>query len=354
VSSNRSGFGARAAALLGRALAAALPALLLGLPIRGAEAVPRPPGLVDLHVDLPYQYGYKQASFEHGSGQFAARDLKRAGVIGVVLPLFIPARVSPEGPRLQDLQSSYQRVVSAIAVTPPFAPPGCEAPAGSVRTWLAFEGAGPLADRPGELASWVERGVRSVGLVHTRRNALASSSGDPGPVTEGLSDAGRELVRRAQALGVAVDVSHASDLALRDILELAKATRVPVIATHSDARALVNEARNLDDESLRAIASTGGVIGVNFHSKFLARGRRAKIADVVRHVQHLVRIAGVDHVAIGSDFEGDISPPEDLPNVRALPRLSRALSAAGLSDAAIERIFGLNALRVLCGAKSPG
>jgi membrane dipeptidase len=328
----------------------------LALPLRGAEAVPRPPGLVDLHVDLPYQYGYRQAAFAHGSGQFRARDLLRAGVAGVVLPLFVPARVSPSGPRLEDLESSYQRVVSAISITLPYAPPGCAAPAGHVRTWLGFEGAGPLADRPQDLVSWVARGVRSVGLVHTKKNALATSSGDPSPVSEGLSEQGRELVRQALALGVAVDVSHASDLALRDVLELAKGKQVPVIATHSDARALVNEARNLDDDSVRAIASTGGVIGVNFHSKFLVNGRRAKIADVVRHVRHLVRVAGVEHVAIGSDFEGDIRPPEDLPNVRALPRLVAALSAAGLSQAAIERIFGLNALRVLCsssGAEPP-
>lgn len=337
--------------LLRAGLFSLLTLLLIGLPLRGAEAVPRPPGLVDLHVDLPYQYGYKKAAFAHGTGQFAAHDLQKAGVMGVLLPLFVPARVSPEGPRLSDLEASYQRVVSAISSTPPYAPPGCSAPEGRVRTWLAFEGAGPLAARPELLDAWVERGLRSVGLVHTRRNALASSSGDPAPVTEGLSQAGRELVRRAQALGVAVDVSHASDLAVRDVLALSKESQVQVIATHSDARALVNEPRNLDDDALRGIAATGGVVGVNFHSKFLARGRRAKIADVVRHVQHLIRIAGVEHVAIGSDFEGDISAPEDLPNVRALPRLVLALSAAGLSREAIERVFGLNALRVLCGGK---
>jgi membrane dipeptidase len=331
----------------------ALTLLLLGLPLRGAETAPRPFGLVDLHVDLPYQYGYKGATFAHGTGQFAARDLLRAGVVGVVLPLFVPARVSPEGPRIDDLEASYQRVISAISVTRPYAAPGCAASAARVRTWLAFEGAGPLAERPEALDGWVARGVSSVGLVHTRGNALASSSGDPPPVSAGLSDAGRALVRRAQSLGVAVDVSHASDLAVRDVLALANESHVPVIATHSDARALVNEARNLDDDTLRAIAHTGGVVGVNFYTKFLARGRRAKIADVVRHVQHLIRIAGVDHVAIGSDFEGDITPPADLPNVRALPRLSGALGAAGLSADAIERVFGLNALRVLCGGKAP-
>jgi membrane dipeptidase len=110
--------------------------------------------------------------------------------------------------------------------------------------------------------------------------------------------------------------------------------------------------RNLDDAGLRAIAASGGVIGVNFHSPFLVRGRRAKLDDVVRHVLHLVRVAGVEHVAIGSDFEGDIRPPEDLPDVSGLPRLAVALGRAGLSDTAIARIFSLNALRVLCAARA--
>jgi membrane dipeptidase len=202
------------------------------------------------------------------------------------------------------------------------------------------------------LDEWVLRGVRSVGLVHTRKNALATSSADPAPQSEGLSPAGRELVRRAGALGVAIDVSHASDRALSDVVELAKATNSTVIATHSNARALADVPRNLDDAGIRAIAASGGVIGVNFHSPFLVRGRRAKVSDVVRHVLYLVRVAGVDHVALGSDFEGDIRPPEDLPDVSGLPRLAAALGRAGLSPAAIARIFSLNALRVLCATRA--
>jgi membrane dipeptidase len=333
-------------------LLAALALLLVRLPARGAEPVPRSPGVVDLHVDLPYQYGFQGAAFARGSGQFPAHDLLRAGVVGVVLPLFVPARVSPSGPRLEDLEASYQRVISAIAETPPFAPPGCAEAPGRVRTWFAFEGAGPLAGRPDDLDRWAARGVRSLGLVHTRNNALASSSGNGQSDAEGLTPAGRELVLRAQALALPIDVSHASDHALRDVIELAQRAAVPVIATHSDARALANERRNLDDDSLRAIAHTGGVIGVNFHSKFLVSGRRATLRDVVREVLYLVRVAGVDHVAIGSDFEGDISPPTGLSSVRAMPRLAQRLLAAGLSRDAVERIFARNALRVLCAGSA--
>jgi membrane dipeptidase len=93
-------------------------------------------------------------------------------------------------------------------------------------------------------------------------------------------------------------------------------------------------------------------VGVNFHSRFLVKGRRATLDDVVRHVRYLVRVAGIDHVAIGSDFEGDILPPRGLEDVRAMPKLSQALEHAGLSRSAVEHVFGLNALRVLCGGRA--
>jgi len=324
------------------------------LPALGAETEHRPPPVIDLHVDLAYQHGYEGQSFAVGTGQFRASELLSAGVEGVLLPLFIPRRVSPEGPRKQDLEAAYARVFAALVATPPYALPGCLAPAGRTRTWLAFEGAAPLADAPLELASWVARGVRSVGLVHTRANALASSSGDRAPEPFGLTERGRDLVRAAHALGVSIDVSHASSRALADVAELSRASGVPFIATHSNARALADHPRNLTDPELRAIAASGGVVGVNFHSAFLVRGRRATLADVVRHVRHLVRVMGVEHVAIGSDFEGDIQPPAELRSARDFPALARALERAGLSRDAVARIFAGNARRVLCRGSGLG
>jgi len=340
---------ARRGRLLDMALAFALMLVLARLPARGAEPAPRPVGIVDLHVDLPYQVGYQGLAFERGSGQFPASELLRAGVVGVVLPLFVPARVSSSGPRLSDLEASYQRVIGALAHTEPYAAPGCAKAPGRVRTFLGFEGAAPLSATPAALDDWVARGLRSVGLVHTSNNALATSSGERGAPSSGLSAEGRALVQRAAALHVPVDVSHASDRATREVIALASAAKVPVIASHSNARALADVPRNLADSEISAIAKSGGVVGVNFHSRFLVKGRRATLDDVVRHVRYLVRIAGVEHVAIGSDFEGDILPPLGLSDVRAMPKLARALEQSGLSRDAVEHIFGLNALRVLCG-----
>ena len=332
------GFAALAACVVSSALA-----------VRGAAgAASTSFPVVDLHVDLSYEHNFKGKAFDVGTGQFSVRALRQGGVSGVVLPLFVPRDASPSGPRLSDLEDSYARVSQALQHTPPFASAGCVAPSGSVRTFFAFEGAGPLAADPDRLAVWASRGLRIVGLVHTYANELASSSGDSPQQAFGLTELGRAFVRRAFALGLVVDVSHASDRAVSDILTIARETHGVVVATHSNARALADHPRNLTDDELRGIAATGGVVGVNFHGPFLVRGRRAKLSDVVAQIEHLTRVAGIDHVAIGSDFEGDIRPPAELADASRFPALSAALARAGVDEPSIRKIFAENALRVLC------
>jgi membrane dipeptidase len=311
-----------------------------------------PMPVVDLHVDASYQFNFKGREFAAPGGQFSVEAIQLGGVSGVVLPLFVPRNASPAGPRLADLERSYRRLSEALLRTPPFASAGCAASPGAVRTFYAFEGAGPLADDPDSLQLWAKRGLRIVGLVHTYANELASSSGDPMPKPFGLTEKGLTFVRRAFALELAVDVSHASDRALTDIVALANELHGVVVATHSNARALADHPRNLSDAQLRAVAATGGVIGVNFHGSFLARGRRARLADVVRLVLHLREVAGIDHVAIGSDFEGYIRPPPELRDASRYPVLATALMQAGLSAADVRKIFAQNALRVLCSERA--
>ncbi|MBN2192191.1 MAG: membrane dipeptidase [Polyangiaceae bacterium] len=332
------------------ASAGLLAAMVTGFPSPSAAdgelAVP----VVDLHVDLSYQLNFKGRSVGRGTGQWLSTELVRAGVAGVVLPLYVPHEVAPGGPRLGDIERSYQQLFSALAVTEPFGLPGTVPGVRRVRTWLAFEGAAPFAGRADALAAWVARGLRILGLVHTHDNALATSSG-AGPefraVATGLTVAGREVVERALALGVAADVSHASDAVVADVLAMARAVGRPVVATHSNARALAAHPRNLTDEQIRGIAATGGVVGVNFHGPFLAVGRRAALDDVVRHVRHVVRQGGIEHVALGSDFEGGILAPRGLEDVRGYPRFGAALLASGMSRNDVERVCATNALRVL-------
>ncbi len=321
--------------------------MLADSPPTAAQATPIP--VVDLHVDIAYQHNYQGKPFAEATGQYRASELLAAGVAGVVLPLFVPHRVSPDGPRASDYEESYARVFNELARTEPFLLPGCHAAPGHVRTWLAFEGAAPLAHDPDPQAvlRWVMRGVRSFGLVHTKSNALASSSNDASP-SYGLTEAGRRVVHEVNQAGAVVDLSHASDRAAREILALGVADGVPVIATHSNARAIADHPRNLSDDLLRAVAKTGGVVGVNFHSPFLARGRPATLSDVVAHVRHMVKVMGVDHVAVGSDFEGDITPASGMSDVNGFQKLGADLEQAGFTRPEIEKMFSGNALRVLC------
>jgi len=330
----------------------AVAAALIPLPFRGAAAAETSPPVVDLHVDLSYRVNYRGGSLARGSGQYPAAELARAGVAGVVLPLFVPYDVSPTGPRLEDLTRSRARLLELIPSVPPYALPGCGAKDGSVKTWFSFEGAAPLAGDRSAAKAWVARGVRIFGLVHTHDNALATSSSG-GDKTQGLTQLGRDLVHDVDAAGGIVDVSHASDATVADVLSEAAKDGAAVVATHSDARALVPNPRNLTDDQIRAVARTGGVVGVNFHSRFLVPRGRATIADVVRHVVHLVRVAGASHVAIGSDYEGDIDPPVGMESVRGFPRLFAALRRAGISRDDAAHVFGENALRLLCPREVP-
>jgi membrane dipeptidase len=324
--------------------------LLLGALTSASAAAEPTYSVVDLHVDLPYQLGFHGRPLREGSGQASLSALRAGGAYGVVLPLFVPHDVSPTGPRKSDLEEQYLRVLGELFHGEGLALPGCgEADGqGRVHTWLSFEGAGPLADAPESLDAWVARGIRVVGLVHTEHNALASSSGDQHPADYGLTEAGKQLLRRAHALGVAVDVSHASDRAIDDVLALARETGGVVVATHSNARALCDHPRNLSDAQLRGIAATGGVVGLNFHSPFVVRGRAATLADVVRQAKYLVQVAGIEHVALGADFEGGVRPAKGLEDASHYPDLARALRSAGLSEAAVRKVFSENALRVLC------
>lgn len=326
---------------------------LFGLPVRGAAAEARPFAVVDLHVDLPYRHSFKGESFARGLGEFPAAELRRAGVVGVLLPLFVPQWVSAEGPRAADYERSYEQTFARLLETPPYALPGCGVgragtEARSVQTWLAFEGAGHLEPDLASVGSWMLRGVRSFGLVHTEHNELATSSGRPQRAGTGLTPRGRELVSVIQELGGLIDVSHASDAATDEILDQAQAVGAVVIASHSNARALAAHPRNLEDRQLRRIAETGGVIGINFHQPFLSASGRASLRDVVRQIQHVSRVAGIDHVALGSDFEGGIRPVPELRDATRYRVLAEALLAAGFGPAEVRKVMAENALRVLC------
>jgi membrane dipeptidase len=318
--------------------------------------------VIDLHVDLPYRSLYKGKGFSTGSGQFTSDQLLQGGVRGVVLPMFVPTD-APSGQSRQEFERSYSHVFRSLLSTPPYSLPGCAVRrAGSevrqISTWLAFEGAAAVGADEVALRKWSLRGVRSFGLVHTDDNSLSGSSGK-GPYFRrnagGLSEEGKRFVELVAEVGGLVDVSHASDEATEDVLVISERLKRPVLATHSNARALSPHPRNLTDDHIRRIARTGGIVGVNFHQPFLrtSPGVGAGLKEVLQQIRYIENVGGIEAVAIGSDFEGGITPVPELYHIGTLPRLSEALRRDGMPEDDIEKVFSRNAYRVLCQSSAP-
>jgi membrane dipeptidase len=215
-----------------------------------------------------------------------------------------------------------------------------------------IEGAEAIDPELDTLQVLYQAGLRSLGITWSRPNQFGTGvpfafpqSPDVGP---GLTDAGKELVRACNRLGVMVDLSHLNEKGFWDVAKLSDA---PLVATHSGVYALCASARNLTDRQLDAVRDSDGVVGVNFHVGFLRAdgGRDAattSLTEIVRHVDYMVERMGIDHVALGSDFDG-ATMPGDLRDVAGLPKLVAALRAAGYDNAALAKLAHENWVRVL-------
>jgi len=217
---------------------------------------------------------------------------------------------------------------------------------------LGVEGADAVGDEVDRIDAWHERGVRVIVLVHLRDNALGTTCrpwqhyAGPVPVrrhaSPGLSPTGARVVERMNRLGVLVDVAHADRATLLGVVDVATA---PVVSSHSGARAVQDFARYLADDELRAIASTGGVVGL-----WPYRARRVgvhTIDDLIAHGRHIAGTIGPEHLAIGTDMNGVPAVMAGYEGESDLPKLTAALLDGGFDDREVEGILGANALRVL-------
>ena len=197
----------------------------------------------------------------------------------------------------------------------------------------------------------VRAGLRSLGLVWSRPNAFGHGVPFNFPDTpdtgEGLTELGKELVRRCNRRRVMLDLSHLNERGFWDVEALSEA---PLVATHSGAHALAASPRNLTDKQLDAVRASGGVVGVNFHKGFLRSdgqvSRRTRARLIAQHAAYMAERMGIDHVALGSDFDG-AKMPEDLKDVAGLPLLMDNLREEGFDEAALRKIAHENWLRVL-------
>ncbi|HKP47633.1 MAG TPA: membrane dipeptidase, partial [Pyrinomonadaceae bacterium] len=255
---------------------------------------------------------------------------------------------------------------------------------------MGIEGGHAIEDSLATLREFHRLGVRYMTLTWNNTNDWADARGDN--KHNGLTGFGKDVVREMNRLGMLVDVSHVSDKTMSDALDVSTA---PIIASHSSARALSNVPRNIPDELLKRIAKNGGVIQVNFYTYFLdaatvgpqgeAREKKLKqqqdalnqkykddperlaeesdkleaanplppfsISKLIDHIDHIVKVAGIDHVGLGADFDGAIDMPDDARDVSMLPNVTYELLKRGYSEKDIRKILGENFLRVFAQAE---
>ena len=303
--------------------------------------------VVDAHCDTISAYLSGERDLVKGStdGHLDLPRLRQGGVTVQFLASFIETEYKPKLSVIRGLElvEGCRRLIAAnpeyLLLLDSYA--DIEKAMNSKRTaaLLSVEGGEILGGKLFMVSMLYRLGVRSLCLTWNHANEIAGGVSEPG----GLTKFGVDVIREMNRLGMLVDVSHLSDKGFWDVLQV---SQDPVIASHSCCRSLCDHPRNLTDEQIKALAQKGGVIGINFYSKFLTGGQ-AGLNDVVRHIDHICSLVGSDHVGLGSDFDGCGSLPVGLEDVSRLPALGQALLDKGYSREEMEKIMGGNFLRVI-------
>lgn len=360
-----------------------------------AKAIAKEQLIVDTHIDAPYRLHLRPANLgaDAPDREFDYPRAKAGGLDVAFMSIYTPATAAVEGTARQ-LADEMIDAMEALAEQQPsaFAIAACTEDVERIRGTsavalaLGMENGSPLASSTDPLygvGHFVERGIRYVTLAHSKSNEYSDSSYDEDERWQGLSAAGRKLVAALNRRGVMIDISHLSDNAAWQVIELSK---VPVIATHSSLRHFVpGFHRNMADDMVKALAAGGGVLHINFGSGFVAANSRswseqgsaallaelgdqpevearrsfmrnyrnqhpypfADVDTVLDHIDRTVELAGVEHVGLGSDFDGvGDTLPNGLKDVAGFPNLIAGLLQRGYSEDDIAKILGLNLMRV--------
>lgn len=350
--------------------------------------------IIDTHIDVPYRLErtWVDVSQATEDGDFDYPRAVAGGLNAPFMSIYTPASLEAEGGS-KALAEELIDMIEGIADAAPDKFAIAYSTEDIVRHFdegrislpLGMENGAPVEGELANLAHFYERGIRYITLTHSLSNHISDSSYDDNKRWGGLSDFGFDVVREMNRLGIMVDISHVSDEAFWDVMEVAKA---PPIASHSSARHFTpGFERNMDDDMIKRLGESGGVIQINFGSSFLTavandyarlRGEAwdvakeekgledgdrvaffasyaqehgsfpyASLDETLDHFDHVVALAGIDHVGIGSDYDGvGDSLPQGLKDVSSYPNLISGLMARDYSEDDIRKILGGNLLRV--------
>ena len=358
--------------------------------------------ITDSHVDLPYRLKVKHFRLEREymgipistkEGDFDFERAKKGGLDAPFMSIYIPSSYQQKPDNGKMLADSLINMINGIADAYPdkfsvaVSPQQIEenSKAGKISLPLGMENGAPIGNNLANIKYFYDRGIRYVTLTHGKDNQICDSSYDTLNTWNGLSPFGEKVVTEMNKIGIMVDISHVSDSAFYDVLKI---TKVPVIASHSSCRFFTpGFQRNMSDDMIKALGKNGGVIQINFGASFLDSAARVNtvlrdslekilsekkltsadavaqpiieqfgkqhkelfsdVERVVDHIDHVVKLAGIDHVGIGSDFDGvGDSLPLGLKDVSQYPNLIAVLLKRGYTPDDIEKICSKNIFRV--------
>lgn len=317
-------------------------------------------GLVDLHCDtfLRMMFPSKDGSFPNlkaNNLQVDINKLKKVGASAQMFAAYIPIETLSQkgykGTPYEFLKEMHKKMISEIEINKDeiglarnYADYERNMANEKLSAFLTIEDGGVLDGKIERIDEVYEMGFRFLGLMWMQENSIGfSNSENPELMAKGLKPFGFEVIERMNHLGMVIDVSHLSDGGFYDV---AKHSKMPFVATHSNCRALANESRNLTDEMIKILADSGGVMGLNLLPDFLDASKKSRVEFMVNHIKHMRNKGGIDLVAIGADFDG-MSGDLEIDNVGDMGRLFIALEKAGFSSDEIEKIAYGNALRLV-------
>ena len=353
--------------------------------------------VVDTHDDTTQRFldGKFDLGTRSSAGSIDIPRMKEGGLGAIFFSIWIPSKVT--GPEAVDralvqidaVREQIRKHPNDLVLATTAAEVRDARKQGKIAALMGVEGGHMIHSNLGVLRSYAALGVRYMTLTHSGNDEWADSSTDK-PVHNGLTDFGKEVVREMNRLGVMVDISHVSDKTFYDALETSKA---PLLASHSSCRAICDAPRNMTDQMMKDLAAKGGVVQINYHVGFLSQefrdaektdpelnksistevtkrcgdnegcqliegdritreyveqGKlpRVDFSKIIEHIDHAVKVAGIDHVGLGSDFDG-ANMPYGMEDATKLPKITEALLQKGYSEGEVKKILGENTLRVM-------
>jgi len=353
--------------------------------------------VVDTHDDTTQRFldGKFDIAERHDDGSIDLPRMREGGLDAIFFSIWIPSKVTGTeavNRAIEQIEAVREQVLNhpkELALATTAAEIRAAHKQGKIAALMGVEGGHMINSDLDVLRKFASLGVRYMTLTHSGNDEWADSSTDK-RVHNGLTDFGKDVVREMNRLGVIVDISHVSDKTFYDALEISKA---PVIASHSSCRALCDAPRNITDQMMKDLAAKGGVVQINYHVGFLSQefrdaekanpeinkaigeevqkrcgdneacqllegdrltrqyvgqGKLPRVdwTKIIEHIDHAVRVAGVDHVGLGSDFDG-ANMPYGMEDATKLPNITDALLKKGYSEGDVKKILGENTLRVM-------